>query len=74
MDIAEGFRNFPNSNAKNVDVTGALDGGGTVFLNFVLDGVIDGPGGAVDFQHLVLPATFRDLLSVTFLAHGISSF
>lgn len=73
IDIAEGFRSFPNSNAKNIDITGALDGGGTVFLNFVLDGVLDGPGGAVDFQHLVLPETFRDLLSVTFLMHGASS-
>ena len=73
MDIAEGFRRFPNANAGNIDITAALDGGGTVSLNFILDGVIDGPGGAVDFQHLVLPATFRNLLSVTFLMHGTSS-
>jgi hypothetical protein len=74
MDIAEGFRAFPNSNAKNIDITGALAGGGTVSLNFVLDAVIDGPGGAQDFQHLVLPTTFRDLSSVTFALHGVSPF
>ena len=73
VDIAEGFRNFPRSNAGNIDITGALEGGGTVAHNVVLDGLIDGLGGALDFQHVVLPATFRDLVSVTFLTHGTFS-
>jgi hypothetical protein len=53
-----------------VDVVGQLVDGGTVTASFALDRVIDGPGGTNDFQHLVLPAAFRNLASVLFVGAG----
>lgn len=55
---------FPN--AGYINVLGNLSGGGTVNAQFTLDGIIDGAGGAADFQTFVLPGTFVNLASVTF--------
>ena len=55
---------FPNANYLNV--VGNLSGGGTVNAQFALDGIVDGAGGAADFQTFVLPGTFANLTSVTF--------
>jgi len=56
--------NFPNANY--IQLAGVLAGGGTVNASFLLDGIIDGPGGVADFQRFVLPAGWTDLASVTF--------
>lgn len=55
---------FPN--ATSIRVVGSLFGGGSVTAQFNLDGIVDGPGGAVDFQTFVLPGTFTNLTDVTF--------
>ena len=52
--------------AETVVLTGFKQGGQTVTHTLTLDGIHDGVGGAVDFQHFVLPATFVDLTSVIF--------
>lgn len=56
------------NNATSIRVEGARFDGTTVVANFTLDGINDGPGGAGDFETFVLPASFRDLASVTFFA------
>ncbi len=55
---------FPNANYINV--VGNLSGGGAVNAQFALDGIVDGAGGAADFQTFVLPGTFANLTSVIF--------
>ena len=55
---------FPN--ATSILVTGALSGGGSVSATFALDGIVDGAGGAADFQTFFLPGSFTNLTSVTF--------
>ena len=52
--------------AETLVVTGIKQGGQTVSHTLTLDGMHDGAGGVVDFQHFVLPATFVDLTSVIF--------
>ena len=68
FDGAEVFINAPSDfpNATSIDVLGNLSGGGTVGASFALDGIIDGAGGASDFQTFALPATFTNLVSVVF--------
>ncbi|MBI5256665.1 MAG: PEP-CTERM sorting domain-containing protein [Burkholderiales bacterium] len=67
LDAAEvfvgGSAGFPN--ASILRVVGTLFGGGTVTADLALDGVLDGTGGAADFQHFVLSG-FDNLVSVTF--------
>lgn len=68
FDGAEGFISAPSGfpNATAISVVGTLFGGGTVSALFALDGVIDGVGGAPDFQAFLLPGTFVNLTAVTF--------
>lgn len=68
LDVSE-FYARPNNdrpNAQLISVTGYTSSGSAVGYSFNLDGVVDGPGGAIDFQHLALPDIFVDLTSVTF--------
>ena len=53
-------------NANFLTITGNQQGGGVVTHTVALDGIYDGEGGAQDFQHFDLPATFVNLLSVVF--------
>jgi hypothetical protein len=55
---------FPNATVLNV--LGNVSGGGVVNTSFNLDGIIDGAGGAADFQTFFLPGTFTNLVSVVF--------
>lgn len=68
FDAAEVFVVAPSPfpNATILDVLGNLSGGGIVSISFVLDGIIDGVGGLVDFQSFLLPASFTNLVSVVF--------
>jgi hypothetical protein len=61
--LAEGFEGF---GAHHVLVTGDLSGGGTVAVDFVLDGIIDGPGGVNDFQTFDFSSGWANLTSVRF--------
>ncbi len=53
-------------NAQTLTLTGFQQGGGMVTHTLTLDGIHDGPGGAPDFEHFVLPNTFVNLTSVRF--------
>ena len=53
--------------AASVEVTGTLATGGSVFASFTIDGVNDGSGPLDDFQYAILPESFRNLDSVSFL-------
>ena len=69
LDAAENFVSASNllgfPNATVLQVVGTLFGGGTVTNNFTLDGIIDGAGGAADFQTFAFPG-FSNLTSVAF--------
>lgn len=67
IDLAEANTVGP---ATSVDVTGNLFGGGTIMLNFVLDGLRDGDGGIADFETLVLGAGWTNLVSVELKGQG----
>ncbi len=64
------FAGFPNNTEIAFSVTGTLFGGGNVVANFTPDGLVDGPGGVVDFQTFFLPGTFVNLTSVTWTHFG----
>jgi len=70
FDLAEVSKDFPIWWANNVVVTGFLNGGGTVSTSIVPDFVHDGPGGVADFQTVLLPGTFTNLVSVQFAGTG----
>ncbi len=68
LDAAE-FYSVPvpdRPDAQMLTITGFQQGGGTVSYTVNLDGVYDGPGGVIDFEHFVLPSTFVNLTSVIF--------
>lgn len=68
FDGAELWISAPSGypNAYYINVLGNLSGGGTVNAQFTLDGILDGAGGAADFQTFVLPGSFTNLASVVF--------
>ena len=67
LDAAEFYAQpGPRLDAERLTITGYLAGGGTVTHTVAIDGIRDGPGGVVDFQHFVLPSTFVNLTSVVF--------
>lgn len=71
LDVAEhiaGANSFRN--AMQITITGFLMDSGTVMQTFDLDGVIDGPGGAADFQTFLVGANFINLQSVVFSGLG----
>ncbi len=73
VDIAELFEvgDFAfGANATQVQITGNLSGGGSVSTTIILDLVIDGPGGSIDFQTIVLSSSFVDLTSAEFAGLG----
>ena len=71
FDAAEAFTNI-NAGAQLLYVRGDKVGGGSVNFGYGLDQIKDGLGGANDFENIVLPGTFTDLVSVTFLADDIN--
>jgi hypothetical protein len=54
------------SSAKTVTFTGYKSNGSTVTTSFTTDGIIDGPGGAMDYQTFVFPNTFSGLVRMEF--------
>lgn len=68
LDVAEFYAvNVPDRpDAQMIQIVGTQQGGGVVSHTFNLDGLKDGPGGVVDFEHFVLPGTFVNLVSVEF--------
>jgi hypothetical protein len=52
--------------AQMLTIIGFQQGGGTVFHTVNIDGIRDGPGSVVDFEHFLLPSTFVSLTSVVF--------
>ncbi|RJQ20585.1 MAG: hypothetical protein C4560_04640 [Nitrospiraceae bacterium] len=75
VDIAEGVVANPSfPKATSITVTGALLGGGSISETFILDGVIDGPGGQNDFQTFSTSLLAgKALTSATFTAAGPSA-
>ena len=61
------FSGWPLNAEKPFTVTGQP---GNVVVTFTPDGIVDGPGGAPDFQTFVLPAGFQNLTSVTWEHSG----
>jgi len=70
FDAAESFAVLPERWARRIDVIGQLAGGGMISTSFVLDRILDGIGGAEDFQRFTLPASFTMLSSVLFVGAG----
>lgn len=71
LDVAEVFNNgdFAESgSAESVLITGALSGGGSVSMTFVLDGLSDGAGGVADFETITFGSGWSNLLSVDLVA------
>jgi len=71
FDVAEAFPTFgppPLVNAVGVRLVGHLAAGGRIEALIALDGVVDGTGGAADFQAVALDPAFADaiLSRVTF--------
>jgi hypothetical protein len=62
VDLAEYSTFF--SAPKAVSFVGTRSDSSTVSVTFVTDGIIDGAGGADDFQRFVFPSTFTDLASL----------
>ncbi|MEZ4290310.1 MAG: PEP-CTERM sorting domain-containing protein [Myxococcota bacterium] len=72
VDLAELFNpgaGNPLFTALSIDVTGLLDGGGSVQRQITLDGISDGPGGVADFETFVFDASWTNLTQVVF--HGV---
>jgi hypothetical protein len=69
LDAAEFYapNNPDRPNADFLEIHGFHADGHESVWSLALDGVVDGPGGLVDFQHFVLPSFFVDLLQVTFI-------
>ncbi|WP_295761032.1 PEP-CTERM sorting domain-containing protein [Undibacterium sp.] len=65
--LSEGFSNF---GAKQVHIVGSLFGGGSVVLDFTLDGIFDGAGGLNDFQTVNFDGSWNNLTSVAFNGIG----
>lgn len=70
FDFAEAHQGITVFWATTITVTGFLSGGGTVTATAIPDFVHDGPGGVADFQTLVLPASFTNLVEVQFAGAG----
>jgi hypothetical protein len=68
LDVSEFYSpaQLDRPNAQTLALTGYQQGGGIVTHTMTLDGIHDGPGGAPDFEHFVLPDTFVNLASVVF--------
>lgn len=73
VDLAEVFKigDFAeDTNAAGVEIVGNFVGGGTVTQSVLLDGVVDGPGGSLDFQTFLVSSAFTNLSSVIFTGYG----
>lgn|GEM_PF-6523789 len=68
FNLAEGNVGLPYPTW--IDVIGTLSDGGTVTESFLLDGINDGSGPLNDFQTVILPVSFQDLISVEFVGRG----
>lgn len=66
IDLAGGFL----SESGTVSLTGTYADDSTVVFSPILDGIIDGVGGAVDFQSFALPGTFDGLKSLRITSTG----
>jgi len=68
LDASEffGIPNADRPNANILDITGYTQGGGTVSYQLTLDGIVDGPYAAEDFQHFVLPDVFTNVTALLF--------
>lgn len=62
---------YPNSggdrpNAEILRIVGQWLDGSTASYELFLDGITDGTGGQIDFQHFALPTIFTDVTSIVF--------
>jgi hypothetical protein len=65
MEVTESLK---AGRATEIEIVGHLNGGGQVTRNFLLDWVVDGLGGADDFQTISFDDQWVDLDSVIFEA------
>lgn len=65
--VAFDFSGWPVNYETQFTVTGQP---GNVTQTFTPDGIVDGPGGEVDFQTFVLPPSFANVTSVTWEHSG----
>jgi hypothetical protein len=64
------FAGWPVGSEIPFSVVGALAGGGAIVANFTPDGIVNGPGGAVDFQTFTLGVGWSNLDRVTWNHSG----
>ena len=69
LDVSEFYAvlNPDRPNANLLEIRGNFGDGSSVSHQLLLDGVVDGPGGLVDFQHFVLPSLFTNVISLEFV-------
>lgn len=60
VDLAEYATSF--SSPISIDFSGYFSGGGVVTTSFQLDGIVDGAGGADDFETWFFPASFAGIV------------
>lgn len=66
FEVGELFVGSSATWAHRIVVTGTLFGGGTVSKPFDIDQAHDGPGGNIDMETFLLPASFVNLISLGF--------
>ena len=59
------FAGFPSGNEVPFTVTGLRGDATTIVQGFAPDGLVDGPGGVVDFETFVVTGDWSNLVSVT---------
>jgi len=67
------FAGFPRNFETRFTVVGSFVGGGTIMTSFTPDGIVDGIGGAVDFQTFLLGPGWVNLASVTWNHTGLGT-
>jgi hypothetical protein len=74
FDAAESFTGLSDLglsfSAASISVVGTRADGSTVSDSFTLDGNLDGPGGATDFQTFATDGRFSELVSLSFNGFG----
>lgn len=70
IDIAE-YSTVPGF-SRNVTFFGTRSDSSIVSVDFMLDGILDGIGPAVDFQTFYFPGTFTDLVDLRANAEGMA--
>lgn len=61
------------ASAKDLSITGFINGGGTISTSYTLDGLSDGAGSVNDFESIIFDDNWGNLLTVDFNALNASN-